>query len=151
RKWGLLNIYRVSLIAWFPSLICFPILNWMARRGMEGSVSWYSMLLVLWIIWSVTAASFVLLSSLSPSASAVATVQGLLSVSTIAPQALAPALATSTFAICIRHPEILYGNVFWVAIMIFSLVAFAHSLTLRESTYDWRAEIEEENDGHATA
>ncbi|PVF98380.1 MFS general substrate transporter [Serendipita vermifera] len=154
KKWGLLNIYRVSLIAWFPSLMCFPVLNWMARRGMEGSTAWYSMLLVLWVIWSVTGwswpASFVLLSGLSPSANAVATVQGLLSVSTIGPQAIAPALATSTFAICIRHPDILYGNVFWVAIMIFSLVAFGHSLTLRETTYDWRAEIEEDEE-HATA
>jgi MFS family permease len=54
KKWGMLNIYRVSLIAWFPTLMFFPILNWMARRGMEGTYSWYAVLLTLWVIWSIT-------------------------------------------------------------------------------------------------
>jgi MFS family permease len=54
RKWGKLFVYRFSLSAWIPTLFFFPLLNWMARRGLEGSVQWYAILFLLWTIWSIT-------------------------------------------------------------------------------------------------
>ncbi|PVF98387.1 MFS general substrate transporter [Serendipita vermifera] len=169
RKWGKLSVYRFSLSVWIPTLFCFPLLNWMARRGLEGSPQWYAMLFLLWSIWSITgwtwSAIFLLASEHSPSAEAVSIVQGLVSSSIIAPQAVAPALGTSAFTLSIKHPEILNGNAFWVASLalgklpiswtysslkadariLVAIVVFVHSLTLQESKYDWRAHVEQDN------
>ncbi|PVF98388.1 MFS general substrate transporter [Serendipita vermifera] len=150
RKWGRLNVYRISLSAWLPTLICFPMLNWLARNGLEDTSLWYAMLLLLWSVWSVTgwswAASFLLISDHSPNAESLSTVQGLFSSSIIAPQAIAPALATSTFTLAIKNPQILNGNAFWVASVVLCMAVFAHSFTLRESVFDWRAQSQVNRD-----
>lgn len=58
-------------------------------------------------------------SDLSPSPESVATIQGMVSTAIIAPQAFAPALGTSAFALAIKHSDILGGNVFWVGSFTF--------------------------------
>ncbi|KAG8820648.1 hypothetical protein FRC19_008708 [Serendipita sp. 401] len=69
-----------------------------------------------------------------------ATVQALVSSCVIIPQAIGPALGTSTFAFAIQHREILRGNFFWVSMLVLSVIAVLHSLTLRESSHDRREE-----------
>ncbi|CAG8720079.1 4851_t:CDS:2, partial [Acaulospora colombiana] len=143
-------VVLISLAAWFPTLLCFPVLNSLARRRLE-------------------AASFLLISDHSPNAESLSTVQGLFSSSIIAPQAIAPALATSTFTLAIKNPQVLNGNAFWVASIVLCTLfpgwyrglrsfgtkltiatvgmgVFAHSWTLRESLFDWRAQSQVNRD-----
>jgi hypothetical protein len=54
RKWGRMSVYKISLAAWLPTILCFPVLNWLARRGMESSFLWYAMLVLLWSVWAIT-------------------------------------------------------------------------------------------------
>lgn len=58
-------------------------------------------------------------SGLSPYPEAAATIQGMVSTAIIVPQGFAPALGTSSFALGIRHHDILGGNLFWVGTFVF--------------------------------
>ena len=55
-----------------------------------------------------------LMSDAAPSASALATMNGVYQISIVLPQAVAPATATSLFALSIKHRYILNGNIVWV-------------------------------------
>jgi hypothetical protein len=80
---------------------------------------------------TVSAVSMFLISlDLSPYPEAVATIQGMVSTAIIAPEAFAPALGTSAFALAIKHRHILGGNLFWIGVFILS----ASHLPTRSST-----------------
>jgi hypothetical protein len=64
---------------------------------------------------------FLIASDLSPYPEAVATIQGMVSMATIAPEAFSPALGTSAFALAIKHRDILGGNLFWIGAFIFGV------------------------------
>jgi len=143
-RFGRLNVYRFSIFAWIPTILLFPLLNRIARAGGEDGVLWYVALFTLWTVWSATGwgwiSIFLISSDLSPYPEAVATIQGMVSMATIAPEAFSPALGTSAFALAIKYRDILGGNLFWIGTFIFGTFAFLHSLTLRDSShaYDWR-------------
>ncbi|CAG7850311.1 SubName: Full=Related to tetracycline resistance protein (Probable transport protein) {ECO:0000313/EMBL:CCA69908.1} [Serendipita indica DSM 11827] len=143
-KLGTMAMYRLSLVAWLPTILIFPFLHILARQGLEDGVVWYATLLVLFTIWAATgwswASIFVLSSAYSPNPESVATVQALLSASVIAPQTLAPALGTSTFAFAIQHKNLFNGNLFWVGTFLLASAAVLHCFTLHESKHDWRAQ-----------
>lgn len=143
-RFGRLNVYRFSVFTWIPSIFLFPLLNRIARAGGEGGILWYAVLSVLFILWSVTGwawiSVFLISSNLSPSPEAVATIQGMVSVALFTPQAVAPALGTSAFALSIKYSDILGGNLFWVGMFAFGALVFLHSLTLSDISYDWRGE-----------
>jgi hypothetical protein len=58
-------------------------------------------------------------SNLSPYPEAVATIQGVVSTILIVPEAFAPTLGTSTFALAIKHRDIVGGNLFWIGTFTF--------------------------------
>ncbi|KIM24917.1 hypothetical protein M408DRAFT_26701 [Serendipita vermifera MAFF 305830] len=143
-RFGRLNVYRFSIFAWIPTTLLFPVLNRIAKVGGEGGILWYAVLYMLFTFWSVTGwawiSVFLISSGLSPTPEAVATIQGMVSTAITAPQAFAPPLGTSTFALSIRHSDILGGNMFRIGTFTLSVLAFLHSLTLRDFSYDWRGE-----------
>lgn len=143
-RFGKLNVYRFSIFGWIPTILLFPLLNRIARAGGEGGILWYAVLAVLFTFWSVTGwagiSVFLISSDLSPTPEAVATIQGMLSTAIIAPQAFAPALGTSAFALAIKHSDILGGNLFWIGTFTLGALTFLHSLTLSDSSHDWRGE-----------
>ncbi|KIM24918.1 hypothetical protein M408DRAFT_26703 [Serendipita vermifera MAFF 305830] len=143
-RFGRLNVYRFSNFAWIPTILIFPLLNRIARSGGEGGILWYAVLSVLFTLWSITGwawiSVFLISSDLSPTPEAVATIQGMVSTAIIAPQAFAPALGTSAFAFAIKHSDILEGNLFWVGTFTLGALVFLHSLTLSDSSHDWRGE-----------
>jgi hypothetical protein len=55
-KVGRMRMYHISLIAWIPSILLFPLLNWIARGnlGGEDGLAWYITLFSLFAVWSLT-------------------------------------------------------------------------------------------------
>jgi len=76
-------------------------------------------------------------NDVSPSASALAAINGVIQLSIVLPQAIAPAFATSLFAYSIKN-DIAGGNLVWIIFFVLTCTASVHSLFLREPTYDWR-------------
>jgi hypothetical protein len=137
-------MYRVATFAWIPTILLFPTLNWIARGGGgfgEGGFVWYATILVLFTSWaipgwawsessrpfhilsyssifSLAASVMLLLPGHAPTPDSIATVQSLLSVSVIVPQAIAPALGTAAFALAVNHPNFLNGYAFWAATFV---------------------------------
>jgi hypothetical protein len=52
----------------------------------------------------------------------------MVSTAIIAPQAIAPALGTSAFALAIKHRDILGGDLFWIGTLLFGA---SHLSTVR--------------------
>jgi hypothetical protein len=77
-------------------------------------------------------------SSYAQNAEAVATVQSLISVSTIIPQIIAPALGNAMFAFSIQHTNILGGNLFWfILLALGKRLAYASEYRLKPFRFDF--------------
>jgi Na+/melibiose symporter-like transporter len=66
KRYGRLAVYRITLVTWIPTILLFPILNWIIRghMGGKGGVAWYIGFFTLFTLWSITGWSW---SKLSPS------------------------------------------------------------------------------------
>lgn len=56
KRFGRLAVYRLSLVAWIPTIMLFPILNWIVRGhgGGKGGLIWYLAFFTLFTLWSIT-------------------------------------------------------------------------------------------------
>ncbi|KAH8926753.1 MFS general substrate transporter [Atractiella rhizophila] len=138
KRFGAAAIYQLSLFAYPVTFAFFPALNWLATQ--YGQDDWRFILAVgaLFLVWSTTgwawAAITVLVSDHTPSKQAVSSVNAVLSMTTILPQALGPAIGTACFSWAQG------SNFFWLATIIISLLASVQSLAINESEHDWREE-----------
>ncbi|KAF8609314.1 MFS general substrate transporter [Ceratobasidium sp. AG-I] len=146
-----MDIYKFVMSLWPVVVLCFPLLNWIVRTqpgGNEGVLFMASQILV-YIVWSLCGICWVCSGSLvndaSPSAEALGLMTGIAQMSTILPQAISPALGNSLFAASV-HRNILGGNLIWLVLLVLSVSAWVHSLTLKAATYDWRETIDHDDD-----
>jgi len=138
RRLGRMRLYRCLLIFSIPTILLFPVLHFIANAGGINGVLWNTALVVLLFTWAIgvlawsksssllsgdvdiyhyTASTTIIASNYAQNADALATVQSLISVSSIAPQIIAPALGNAMFAFSIQHTNILGGNLFWFVLL----------------------------------
>ncbi|KAF8530544.1 MFS general substrate transporter [Hysterangium stoloniferum] len=136
-----IRLHRVIIWLWPISTICLPLLNALAR--IAGSESW-TFNIAIWaffVIWGIGGYSWVSISIMvtdaAPSASALSTINGLSQMGIVLSQAIAPAFVTSLFAFSIKS-GIAGGQLVWIILFIFTCCGAVHSMTLHESTSDWR-------------
>ncbi|KAF8310420.1 MFS general substrate transporter [Clavulina sp. PMI_390] len=130
------RIYKISTFIWPISCIGYPLLNIIARAGMDvdGWIfsvwmgAFFALWCLAWLSWANNA---------PPSAESLAAFNGLLQMTIAIPQAVAPAFATSLFAYCIQH-QLLGGYLQWIIFALLTSIGAFQSLMLREVTHDWR-------------
>jgi len=136
------RLYQYAMAIWPLSILPLPLLNLLARRegGPSGWVFELTFLcfLLLWCFAGFTwTCVSIMTADASPTASALASINGMIQMSTMLPQAIAPAFGTSLFAFSIKS-GIANGYLVYIVCFIFTSVGAVHSLTLREPTTDWR-------------
>jgi MFS family permease len=139
------RLYQLMMSMWPASVLFFPYLNYLARQG--GSMVFFNFVLfICFVVWSFAGLAWtsigVMANDASPSASALATINGISQMAISLPQALSPAFVTSLFAYSIES-GIAGGNLIWIVLTMTCAVAAVHSLLLKEPSHDWRQEIEE--------
>ncbi|KAF9518497.1 hypothetical protein BS47DRAFT_1388906 [Hydnum rufescens UP504] len=136
------RLHQYAMAIWPLSVLPFPLLNLLARR--EGGPSgWlfeltFFCFVLLWCFAGFTRTCiFMMTADASPTASGLARINGMIQMSSLLPQAIAPAFGTSLFAFSIKS-GIANGYLLYIFFFIFTSVGAVHSLTLTEPTTDWR-------------
>ncbi|KAF8321239.1 MFS general substrate transporter [Clavulina sp. PMI_390] len=140
------RIYKVAMFFWPVSCACYPLLNVLARGGMDvnGWMFW-TWLCGFFLLWSLSGLSWAAISIMSnnaaPSAEALATLNGITQMSLVVPQAFTPAFTTSLFAYCVER-QLLGGYLQWIIFSSITLLGAFQSLMLKEPTHDWREDAQ---------
>ncbi|KAF8305973.1 MFS general substrate transporter [Clavulina sp. PMI_390] len=151
---SVVRLYKLAMFVWPISCVCYPILNMMARGGMDvNGVVFWAWMCGFFVIWSLAGLSWPAISIMSnnatPSAEALATVNAITQMSLIVPEGFAPAISTSLFAYCAER-QLLNGYLQWVIFAIITSVAAIQSLMLKEPTHDWREDARVAREANAT-
>jgi len=146
RRFGTINLHRTAMVLWPISVVFFPLMNAVARQNLGGNLLLNTVIGLFFTTWSfgclAWTGSNVIVNDAAPSAEAIASVIGLSQMATNFPLALAPAFTTSLFAYSIKSDVLgLGGHLIWIVMFSIGLCGFLHSLTLREPTHDWRADV----------
>ncbi|KAF8513927.1 MFS general substrate transporter [Hysterangium stoloniferum] len=139
-----IRLYRVVMWLFPISIICLPLLNALAM--IAGSESWTFNIaiwafFVIWAtcgyVWGRPQIKHILVTDAAPSASALSTINGLSQMTTVFSQAIAPAFVTSFLAFSIKS-GVAGGQLVWIILFILTCCGAVHSMTLHETTSDWR-------------
>ncbi|KAF8311040.1 MFS general substrate transporter [Clavulina sp. PMI_390] len=140
------RIYKLSMFVWPVSCACYPVLNMMARGGMDvnGWLFW-TCLCGFFALWGLSGLSWAAISIMSnnaaPTAEDLATINGITQMALIVPQGFAPAFTTSLFAYCVEH-QLLRGYFQWVVFAAITMLGSLQSLMLKEPTHSWRDDFD---------
>ncbi|KAI6040742.1 major facilitator superfamily domain-containing protein [Pisolithus marmoratus] len=109
------------VLAFFPMISTFPIMNWVIRVQNEvGPVIW-ALILVQLLLWAVVdmayAVIFVFVTRASPNKHSLGTMNGLSQTATSIARAIGPATFTSLFALS-KEYNLLGGNLVYVVFLI---------------------------------
>ena len=143
---GALRVYQWSTSTWPLAVLCMPALSMLAR----ANVSEWTMnaaVCAFFVVWGVAILSWpssaVIINDATPSADALAAVNGLSQMVIVLSEALGPAAATSLFAFS-KSSNVLNGNLVWVVLFVVSCATALHCGTLKEPSHDWRKDYEDE-------
>ncbi|KAF8323817.1 MFS general substrate transporter, partial [Clavulina sp. PMI_390] len=132
------RIYQFAMTLW-PFVVCFyPFMNYVARKCVDGGESgllFYVTAGLWFLLWRCIG---MLATDVSPSASALAGINGIIQMSLTLPQVITPAFSNSLFAYSIEHEELFGGHLVWVVFFVIACFSTMHAFTLDEPTEDWR-------------
>lgn len=144
-----LPIYQIGMILWPISVLFYPILNWLAVQrhaqglSVKGGVWFNSVMFMFFLVWDYAGfcwtASGIIANDVSPSAEALATVNGAFQMSTVLPQAIAPAFSTILFALSVKN-HLMNGYLIWVVLLGLACVGTIHAFYLEDVAIDWRSQ-----------
>ncbi|KAF8321241.1 MFS general substrate transporter [Clavulina sp. PMI_390] len=153
------RLYKLAMWIWPISLGFYPLMNVVARMREAHGVP--SGLIMQWDLgtfvmrWSVEiimgvfflvwgfggycwTTSSVMTNDATPSAEALATVNGVMQLTIVIPQAITPAFATALFAYSTEH-NLLNGYMHWVIMSAITTLGALQALALKEPEHDWRS------------
>ncbi|KAF8507371.1 MFS general substrate transporter [Hysterangium stoloniferum] len=140
---GTVRFYRVAMCLWPVSILCMPLLNFLARSAGTESWTFNIALGFFFLVWAFGGYSwisiYIMVTDAAPSASALSTLNGISQMAIVLPQAIGPACVTSLFAFSIKS-GIAGGNLVWIVMFVLTCSAAIHSMTIREPTSNWRKE-----------
>ncbi|KZW01590.1 MFS general substrate transporter [Exidia glandulosa HHB12029] len=122
RRWGTLRLYKACSALWPLNIALFPVAGYMARQydDPDAPAVWAAVL-VLFSVWSLTSFTWACLSILvndaAPFPEALARLNAVLQIAIVVPQAVAPALGTSLFAVSLKT-GIFNGNLVWIVLIV---------------------------------
>ncbi|KAI5988258.1 MFS general substrate transporter [Pisolithus marmoratus] len=131
------------VLAFFPMISTFPIMNWVIRIQNEvGPVIW-ALILVQLLLWAVVdmayAVIFVFVTRASPNKHSLGTMNGLSQTATSIARAIGPATFTSLFALS-KEYNLLGGNLVYVVLLILLCLLVFLSRRLPELKEDARCQ-----------
>lgn len=147
-----IRMYRCAMFIWPITIALYPLLNLLASTGCRTD-GWMfrSCLVAFFVVWGFGGYCWttmaVMSNDASPSAEALAKVGGVLQVSVVLPQAIAPAFATSVFAASVDRHVSGRPYLHWIVFFVLTLAGAFHSFTLKEAQHDWRAERDAKRPG----
>ncbi|THH11149.1 hypothetical protein EW145_g841 [Phellinidium pouzarii] len=146
KRFGTMRTYQLTMLIWPINAMFFPLLNLLARWNASKLVM-DAVLVLFFTVWGIAniswPASSVMINDAAPSAESLAAINGISQMAIVLPEAVAPAFVTSMFAYSVSS-GILGGNLIWIIMFGVGCVASIHCLILKEPTYDWRKEHEDE-------
>jgi MFS family permease len=145
RRFGNLRLYKICMFTWPATVMMFPVLNLLARRGLLHTLVFDAALFFMFVLWSFASMAWscvtVMSADAAPSADAVAALSGITQMAIVLPQSVSPAFGMSLFAFSLRI-NVLEGNLVWVVFVVLCMLFATHSLTLEETRYDWREDYQ---------
>jgi len=154
RRLGLLRMYSFSMFFFPVCVLFFPVLNAMARTGLEGTWLFDGTVALFFTTWSIGnfgwTGSGVILNDAAPSAEALSVINGMGQMSLSLAMAFAPAFITTLFAFTVEY-NLLRGNLTWVVLFIIGTLSFIHTLILKEASHDWRQDLKDELDSEESS
>ncbi|KAI5988261.1 major facilitator superfamily domain-containing protein [Pisolithus marmoratus] len=135
------RMFCLVVLAFFPMISTFPIMNWVIRVQNEvGPVIW-ALILVQLLLWAVVdmayAVIFVFVTRASPNKHSLGAMNGLSQTATSIARAIGPATFTSLFALS-KEYNLLGGNLVYVVLLILLCLLVFLSRRLPELKEDSR-------------
>ncbi|KAF8330847.1 major facilitator superfamily domain-containing protein [Cantharellus anzutake] len=125
-----LPLYQVGMVCWPLS-----VLRQAEGLNVKSGLSFNIFMFLFFCVWR---AIHIMVNDASPSAEALAVINGAFQMGTLLPQACGPALATSLFALSVGD-QVMGGQLIWVVLLTLSCAGAVHSFYLKDATTDWRA------------
>ncbi|EGN93642.1 hypothetical protein SERLA73DRAFT_115664 [Serpula lacrymans var. lacrymans S7.3] len=137
-RWGPKRIYMVAVSCFLPIYTIFPIISWAVKIWGVSPVVWFllSCQLCLMVVLDMAfACIFMFITASSPTKLSLGAVNGLSQTTASISRAVAPAVATSLFAVSIQY-DIFGGNAVWAVLLSLSLGAMYLGSRLPEELQD---------------